>query len=56
MIIQNIVTEKHLENQRSFLALMSMLSLSNSCLMSRDTFPQSSGGEPGTIAVSAEST
>lgn len=44
----------HSENQRSFLALMSMLSLSSSCLISRDTLPQSSGGEPGTIAVSAE--
>lgn len=56
MRILNIFTEKHSENQRSFLALMSMLSLSNSCLISRDTFPQSSGSEPGTIAVSAEST
>lgn len=46
-------TEKHSENQRSFLALMSKLSLSNSCLTSRDTLPQSSGGAPGTIAVSA---
>ena len=49
------LTEKHSENQRSFLALTSPLSLSSSCLMSLDTLPQSSGGEPGTMAVSAES-
>lgn len=51
---EKVITEMHSENQRSFLALMSMLSLSSSCLISRDTLPQSSGGEPGTIAVSAE--
>lgn len=49
-----MITEMHSENQRSFLALISTLSLSSSCLISRDTLPQSSGGEPGTIAVSAE--
>lgn len=49
-----LVTEKHSENQRSFLALMSPLSLSSSCLISRDTFPQSRGAELGTIAMSAE--
>lgn len=48
-----LVTEKHSENQRSFLVLMSQLNLSSSCLMSRDTLPQSNGDDPGTIAVSA---
>lgn len=34
--------------------MMSELNLSSSCLMSRDTLPQSSGGDPGTMAVSAD--
>ena len=53
--ISNIsaVTEKQSENQRSFFTLASEVSLSSSCLMSRDTLPQRSGGEPGTMALSA---
>lgn len=50
---QTEVTEKHSENQRSFLVWMSQLNLSSSCRMSRDTLPQSSGEDPGTMAVSA---